>query len=429
MGLVKRDRHSYREAFMNLLLFIAWILLAFSCGVLGLWCVITVRLKLLLSRQPTVRAGLDLPEPEGSGGGSGGGSGSGGWPKLSIIVPAHNEQRVIDVCATALRKQNYPDFEIIFVLDRCTDETARIIAAHAAADSRIKVIENEACPEDWAGKCHAARIGAEQAVGEWLLFTDADTEFDPDLARAAVALAGEQQASLLSLLTTLTCKHWFERIVQPLASMTLVQLFPPGRSELGKRARPFANGQFLLFARTWYETVGGHEAVKNDLLEDLAFARAVYHKGGVVCSFFSDGMLGCSMYGSYADFRNGWKRIFIEACKRRTGQLRKYGLQSIGAGVLAPGIQIATVIVAGGIWTIDMPLAIAMGSVVLAGWIVQGLCLRTIYGLCGAPRWAVITYPWGSWIVGRMMLHAASDLKHRRPIRWGGREYVLEERK
>ena len=46
----------------------------------------------------------------------------------------------------------------------------------------------------------------------------------------------------------------------------------------------------------------------------------------------------------------------------------------------------------------------------------------------GAPMWAVITYPWGSWIVGRMMLHAASDLKHRRPIRWGGREYVLEER-
>ena len=78
MGLVKRDRHSYREAFMNLLLFIAWILLALSCGVLGLWCVITVRLKLLLSRQPTVRAGLDLPEPEGSGGGSGGGLDPGG---------------------------------------------------------------------------------------------------------------------------------------------------------------------------------------------------------------------------------------------------------------------------------------------------------------------------------------------------------------
>ena len=401
---------------MSPLLIIAWILLAASIGVLGLWCVITVRVKLLLSRQPTVRAGLDLPEPEG------------GWQKLSIIIPAHNEQRVIDVCATALRKQTYPDFEIIFVLDRCTDETARIIAAHAAADTRITVIENEDCPEDWAGKCHAARIGAEQAAGEWLLFTDADTEFDPDLARAAVALAGEQQASLLSLLTTLTCRHWFERIVQPVASMSLVQLFPPGRSELGKRDRPFANGQFLLFARPWYESLGGHEAVKNNLLEDIAFARAIYHKGGVVCSFFSDGMLGCSMYGSFADFRNGWKRIFIEACKRKSARLRKYGLQSISAGVLAPGIQIATGVAAWGIRTIDMPLAIALGGVVLAGWVVQGLCLRTIYRLGGAPTWAVITYPWGSWIVGRMMLRAASDLKHRRPIRWGGREYVLEER-
>ena len=76
----------------------------------------------------------------------------------------------------------------------------------------------------------------------------------------------------------------------------------------------------------------------------------------------------------------------------------------------------------------NLPLAIALGSVVLAGWIVQGLSLSTIYRLCGAPKWAVITYPWGSWIVGRMLLHGASDLKHRRPIRWGGREYVLEER-
>ena len=408
---------------MSSLLIIAWVLLGCVAGVLGLWCVIMFRVQLLMHRQPTVRAGLDLPEPEG------GDSGGGGWKKLSIIVPAHNEQRVIDVCATALRAQTYPDFEMIFVLDRCTDDTAKIIASHAAADSRIKVIENEDCPDDWAGKCNAARLGAQQATGEWLLFTDADTKFDLELARAAVAMAGHQQAGLLSLLTTLTCHHWFERVVQPVASMALVQMYPPGRSELGRRARPFANGQFLLFTRSCYESIGGHEAVKDDLLEDIAFARAVYHDGGVVYSLFSGGMLGCSMYATYANFRSGWKRIFIEACKRKTARLRKYGLQSIGVGVLAPGIQIVAGVVGGLIWSSNTTLAIALGSVVLGGWIVQGLCLRTIYRLSGAPARAVFTYPWGSWIVGRMMLNAASDLKHKRPIRWGGREYVLEERK
>ena len=245
----------------------AWVLLAVCAAAVAIWIVLLVRINMMLVDRPTVRDGIDLPAPPD------------GWPSLSIIVPAHDEQDMIDGCATLLREQEYENLQIVFVLDRCTDNTAAVLARHARADPRIVVIENESCPEDWAGKCNAARIGAEHATGDWLLFTDADTRFDPQLARAAVALARDRDLALLSLLSTLTVEHRFERIAQVAATMTLLELYPIHRTDRTKSPRPFANGQFMLFRRDWYDRIGGHDAVKDALLEDIAAAKLIARHG------------------------------------------------------------------------------------------------------------------------------------------------------
>lgn len=401
---------------MQNFMIIAWILMILSVGILVVWIAIGVRVQSMLADDLMVRKGLSLPEP------------AEGWPRLSIVIPAHNEQRVIEKCAESLRHLNYPDYEIIFVLDRCTDNTAKLLAPHAEADDRIVVIENDSCPRDWAGKCNAARLGAERATGKWLLFSDADTIFDPDLARASMALALQEKLGLLSLLTTLHCEHWFERVVQPVASMNLIQLYPPARADRSRRSRAFANGQFMLFDRAQYERIGGHVTVHKDLLEDIAIARHVFRDGGRIGVFFAGGMLTCSMYGSFAAFRDGWNRIYIEACKRKPTRLRKYGRQSIIVGVVAPLVQIAALGAALASWNYDRPFAIALACVVSVGWLVQLGTLMRIYPLSGAPRSASLAFPWGSWIVGRIMLRGAADLKAGRPIKWGGREYVLEVR-
>ena len=110
---------------MTPLIVIAWVLLVVASGVLALWMVIWFRVWRIRRADLSVLRGLSLPEPPG------------GWPRLSIIVPAHNEQRVIDACAASWRRLNYADYELIFVLDRCTDETAAILARHAAEDERV----------------------------------------------------------------------------------------------------------------------------------------------------------------------------------------------------------------------------------------------------------------------------------------------------
>ncbi len=395
----------------------AALLLALSAAGLLFWTVILVRMSLMLVRRPTVREGLRLQGPPG------------GWPRLTVVVPVHDEERVIDGCATLLRGQDYENLEIVFVLDRCTDATARLLSRHAETDPRVILVENDSCPPDWAGKCRAAHLGARRAGGDWVLFTDADTRFDPQLCRAAVALACDRDLALLSLLSTLTFEHRFERVAQAAAAMNLLILYPIHRSNRARPPRPFANGQFMLFRRDWYDRIGGHAAVKDALLEDIAAAKLVRRHGGRGGVAFADGMLVCSMYETLAEFQAGWKRIFIEACDRSPARLRKWGRRTLAYGVGLPLAQLGALGAAAALGGAGKgPLALALAATVLAAWAAQGAVLLRTCALNRAPRRSVLLHPAGCWIVGRILLSGARDLERGRPLVWGRREYVLRPR-
>ena len=271
---------------------------------------------------PTARDGLNFPEPEG------------GWPSVAVVIPAHNESDVIAQAASTLLRSEYPgEARFVFALDRCTDDTEELlrgaIADAGEAGERAEVVLITECPEGWAGKVHAIHAGATRSDAardaELLLFADADTRFDPGCIRATVAILKERKLSLLSLLSTLTSDAWFERLVQPAAGFELVRQYPLDQVNSTRRGRAFANGQFMLFERRDYETLGGHEGVREELLEDLAFSRRMKKPGTgrrIGC-FEADGMLGCQMYRSWPAFRKGWKRIYTEAARRRPGRLRE----------------------------------------------------------------------------------------------------------
>lgn len=269
-------------------------LLAIGAGVW--WAVVICRIARAMSSGLSLKRGL-LDQARAS--------------SISIIVPAHNEERTIGSCIASLRAQDVEGLQIIVVADRCTDSTEDIVRSHAEEDERVLLVSNGTCPSTWAGKCHAARIGAEHATGSWLAFIDADTSSDPRLLHAAVSEAKRRETALLSLLTDLDCRHWFERSTQPVATMALLTIFPPDSVNRETRNRTFANGQFMLFDRAWYERIGGHAAVKDDLLEDIAFARCVKDAGGRVNVLRADGLLTCSMYEDRASFRRSLMRIFL----------------------------------------------------------------------------------------------------------------------
>ncbi|MHC4990616.1 MAG: glycosyltransferase family 2 protein [Planctomycetota bacterium] len=380
------------------------------------WLIVVVRLFSGLRRKPSVRAGLDLPAPEE------------GWPALSIIVPAHDEERGIEQCVRSLRAQTYPDLEIIFVLDRCTDRTAELLRPHAEQDPRITIIENDFCPEDWTGKCNAARIGAEQARGDWLLFADADTIFEPELARAATAIAIDRDVQLLSLLTTLTGELLHERVAQPVACFMLLHICPMERHGRDQPHRAFANGQFMLFRRDRYDALGGHAVVKGSMLEDMEFARELERAGGRTDVLLAEGMQVCAMYDSLEAFMRGWERIFIGVCKGRPLRLRKHSWRILLKGVALPLGQLAT-LVAAAVWLalggwLGALAGVVLGLPVLAALILQAVALSKMYRIVGSPRWAILLFPVGCVLVARTLTSAARMIERGEPVRWGGREYV-----
>ena len=229
---------------------------------------------------------------------------------------------------------------VVFALDRCTDDTRAVIERAAQSDPRVEIVTIESCPDDWAGKTHAAHRGVNDSTSahdaDLLLFTDADTWFAPFCVRAAVSAMRERDSLMLSLLSTLDAHTLWEHALQPTAVMALLRQHPLDRVNSPRTRRAFANGQFMLFDARAYRAVGGHAAVKDDLLEDIAFAY-LYKNSDRAWSVLPAGeALRCRMYDSRRAFLDGWRRIYLESARRIPKRLRKWGAEFIVTGTLAP---------------------------------------------------------------------------------------------
>lgn len=399
---------------MFVLQILSWIIILMSAGVLVFWGVLWWRINRTLQSDLSVRSHMDDPVDE---------------ELVSIVVPAHNEARIIERCARGLMAQKWTSLEIIFVADRCTDETVEILRRTTAEDPRVRIIENHHCPEDWAGKCNAARLGAAGARGRYLVFMDADTLPSPELITAAVTSVKARRSSLMSLLTKLTVEEIYERRTQTIASLMLLTLYPPDRVNRDESPRPFANGQFMIFDSEWYERIGGHEAVHNDLLEDIAFARCVSKEGGRVHLLSADGLLECSMYSSSTAFRRGWQRIFIESCRRKPDRMRQWAIRLRVIGILFPSVLFIGAVVGAVTWSWgDAFVGVPAFTISVVAILIQIRVLSMIYRSFNQSPLSLWRFPMGCEDLARILLEGASVLQNGEPVIWGGREYVLEPR-
>lgn len=408
-----------------------FMLIALAVGGAVYYGVVMWRVLKAARTLPTTRAGLSMPAPEG------------GWPSVCIVVPAHNEEKVIGDLARSLLAQDYPDLRVVFALDRCTDGTEEVVRAGSEGQTpspssktrpQFEIVRVSSCPEGWAGKTHAAWRGVNDSAGArdaaMLLFADADTVFDSGLVRASVALLLARKLDLLSLLSTLTNEQWFERWVQPAAGFELIRQYPLDMVNRAVRPRAFANGQFMLFRRDLYDRIGGHERVKDFLLEDIAFARhldivrkTMPSRWGVL---MTGGMLRCRMYRDWTSFRRGWKRIYTEASLRRPKQLREWARRKVLSGVAMPAGALACAVAGPIVFLWDRPLGLTMLGAGLFALVMIVITMARIYADQGlSARWA-IGYPFGAWRVAGLLSEAASDLDRGVKTVWGGKEYTRE---
>ena len=180
-------------------------------------------------------------------------------PKVSVVIPARNEERAVALGVGSLLAQDYPDFEVIVVDDHSADRTGEILASLAASSARLRVIEGTEPPAGWLGKPHALSLGARSATGDLLLFADADVRYHPRALAEAVAALQTLEADFLCLLPRLEAKGFWENVLMPY----VIGSFFLGPGFLANRDRPrwlaVGGGAGNLIRRRAYERLGGHD--------------------------------------------------------------------------------------------------------------------------------------------------------------------------
>ena len=194
-------------------------------------------------------------------------------PKVSIIVPARNEEKYITAAITSLSNQRYRDYEIILVDDASKDSTPLIIRGLANNEPRIKVDTITDRPEEWTGKNWACHLGFKKSVGDILLFTDADIEISETLLRDSVAYLVANRLDALTLIPKVRTFGLLSKFVQPTLGVIMSVFFSPLAVNDPESKLGYFWGSFFLISRRAYEIIGGHEAVKGEIVEDRALGQ------------------------------------------------------------------------------------------------------------------------------------------------------------
>ena len=197
-------------------------------------------------------------------------------PLVSILVPARNEEhRVLEDCIRSILAQDYGNFEVIAVNDRSTDNTGAILERLAKSDKRLRVIEGKEPPPGWLGKPYAMQQAVDHARGEWILATDADMIFEPSALRTALDCTLAAQGDALTLIPRFEAHSFWERVMIPTWEWVFLMFTLFYRIDDPKSDRGVGIGGFFLMTRTVLDRVGGYEALKDEVMEDVRLAERI----------------------------------------------------------------------------------------------------------------------------------------------------------
>lgn len=202
-----------------------------------------------------------------------------GWPRISVIVAARNEEAAIVAAVSSLLAQDYPDFEVVAVDDRSSDGTGRILDELARGNPKLKVLHVAELPPGWLGKNHANDQGARRSDGDWLLFTDADAQFAASALRRAIAIAARHRLGHIVLLPDFITEGFWERAI-----VSTFGLFFSIRVRLWDLSRPrtkayIGSGTFNLVRREDYQRSGGHEILRMEVADDMKLGMVLRRSG------------------------------------------------------------------------------------------------------------------------------------------------------
>jgi hypothetical protein len=329
-------------------------------------------------------------------------------PEVSIIVPARNEEACLGACLASLTAQQGVPFEIVVVDDGSSDRTADI----ARSFSNVKLIEAGPLPEGWFGKSNALNTAVQQANGEWLLFTDADTVHLAGSLVRSLEEAKHHGVDMLSCSPAQELHGFVERAVMPVIFAELAAKYKPREVSDPNSPTAAANGQYLLITRAAYDAAGGHAAIADRLLEDVELARAVKRSGRRIRFRFGGDAVRTRMYRSFAQLEEGWTKNLALLFK---APARLAIMRILEFLVMVCGLALAALALGMG----DLRSAVLLGMPVAVIYLT--FLLRIVKAHAGAASSALAIF--GLPIFSYLLLRSELYYKWHRSVTWKGRRY------
>jgi len=323
------------------------------------------------------------------------------FPRVSILLPARNEEANIKDCVESLLAQNYPDFEVLALNDNSTDQTRAILEQMSRQPSSLKIHDGEALPPGWLGKHWACHQLSQKATGELLLFTDADTRHGPNALRDSVSALIAQNANLVTAFPCEEMLTWGERLTVPILGFSIFCFFPIFLAEnLRLPVFSVTIGQFMLFRRSAFDAIGGYEAIRSHSVDDIKLGHNIITQGFRWKLMNGTHHITCRMYHNFSEALDGFtKNIF--AVFNHHILLYCIGWLWIAVSFLVP----AFVLFKSFFMPTGFPVSIAIVAVIEAV-----LMVGLAYYRFRTPAYLVLLYPLSlfifTWIAFRSLIYS-----------------------
>jgi len=355
-------------------------------------------------------------------------------PLISIIIPSRNEEHRIGKCIQTLKSQTYQKLEFI-VVDDSTDNTVEIIKNIVKDDKRFKLIKQEKLPKGWIGKPFALQQGSKIAKGEFLLFIDADTYYDPVLIERAVDYVLQNKLDMLSLAPRHICKSFWEKVIQPIPLGALPAASPLAKVNDPKSKVALAGGPFLMIKHSVFKKIGGYQTIKGCIADDTTLAKVVKTSGFRLGLINAQSMMSLRMYEKFSEIWEGWsKNSFLGLVQKR--EINSKLLQiAILLGILF--IMFYVLVFPFSVMIISIYMTLVLRSLLwqnllllaLLTWIISVLAVVYVQRCfhIGKARYAPLTIFLGGIIMMGIFLNSASKTLSGKGVTWKGRTYSSEK--
>ncbi|HSC77683.1 MAG TPA: glycosyltransferase family 2 protein [Candidatus Acidoferrales bacterium] len=235
-------------------------------GVIALgWIVMAIRAARGIGRLPRLECVAPLADAD--------------CPSLSILLSARDEAVKMPQALPTLLAQDYPDYEVVAVDDRSSDATAQILDDFAGRHSNLKVVHLKELPPGWLGKPHGLYTAWQHARGDWLVFTDADVRFSPDLLRRAVAVVRRQGWDHVTLAGLVEAHGFWEKVAVSYFALGFVLYHEPWNVSDPRSKKYFGVGSFQMVRRSAYEAAGTHQRLKMEVIDDVKLGKIIKQAG------------------------------------------------------------------------------------------------------------------------------------------------------